>query len=90
MAGRADGFRLLQTPLGVLEFPGNGLGRHVFIDGGISSGLVKPGMSGDEFQIRIEFDGIVRCPKPEFFVSQRMGPPSNRLFQTEHGSCRGL
>ena len=60
MAGRADGFRLLEAPLGILEFPGDGRRRHVFIDGGIGPGLSKPGMGGDKLQIKIEFDSIVR------------------------------
>lgn len=64
MAGRADGFRLFETPLGILEFPGDGRRRHMFIDSGIAAGSLKPGMSGDKLQIRIELDGIVRCPKP--------------------------
>ena len=72
IAGRTDGFRLFETPLGILEFPGDGRRRHVFIDSGIGAWFLKPGMGGNELQIRIEFDGIVRCPKPELFVRQRV------------------
>lgn len=72
MAGRSDGFRLLQAPLGVLQLPGNSPGRHVLIDGGISSGLVKPGMSGHKMKVIIKFDNIICGLQPEFFVCQRI------------------
>ena len=72
MADRADGFRLLQAPLGVHKFPGNSLGWHMIIYCGMGSGLSGPGMGGHKIQIRIKFDGIVRSPQPELFMGQRI------------------
>jgi len=64
---------LFQAPLGILKLSGNSLRRHVSIDRGIGSGFSKPGMGGDEMEIRIEFNDVVRGPKPEFFMGQWIG-----------------